>query len=106
MSKSVKCDNCKDKSWRGCCNKCLNSSFECYICKGYFKNRDYINHMNIHNNDPNLYITCIMCNVYQHISGFRFKNFKCRLCIYLHRYRNKQTRDRFRENIEKFNIKV
>ena len=27
--------------------------------------------MNIHYNDPNLYITCWMCNVNQHISGFR-----------------------------------
>ena len=31
--------------------------------------------MNIHYNDPSLYITCIMCNENQHISGFRFKNF-------------------------------
>ena len=55
-----------------------NSLFECYICKGYFKNRDCINHMNIHYNDPSLYITCIMCNKNQQISGFSFKNFKCR----------------------------
>ena len=60
--------------------------------------------MNIHYNDPNLYITCIMCNVNQHISGFRFKNFKCRLCIYLHRYRYRNTTDRLRDNVKKFNI--
>ena len=62
--------------------------------------------MNIHYNDPNLYITCIMCNVNQHISVFRFKSFKCRLCVYLQRYRYKQTRDRFREYVEKFKIEV
>ena len=89
MSKSAKCVKCKDKSWRRCCDKFLDSLFEYYICKGYFRNRHYIDQMNIHYIDSNLYITCIMCNVNQHISGFNFKNFKCRLYIYLHRYRYK-----------------
>ena len=40
MSTSVKCGGCKDKSWRKCCDECLDSLFECYICKGYFKNRN------------------------------------------------------------------
>ena len=62
--------------------------------------------MNIHYNDPNLYIICVMCNVNQNISGFRFKTFKYRLCFYLHRYRYKHTRDRFREYFEKFNKEV
>ena len=84
MYKSVKCVGCKDKSWRRCCDNCLNSLFECCICKDYIKNRHYINHMNTHFNYPNLYITCIMCNVNQHITGFRFKNFKVRFYIYLH----------------------
>ena len=34
------------------------------------------------------------------------KNFKCRLCIYLHRYRYTHTKDRFGEYAERFNIKV
>ena len=106
MSKSVKCVRCKDKSWKGCGDKCLDSFFECYICKGYIQKRHYINHMNIQYNDPNLYITCFMCNVNQHISGFRFKNFKCRLCNYPHKYRYKHTRDRFKEYVEKFNIEI
>ena len=56
-----------------CCDKCFDSFFKCYICsKGHLKNRDYIIHMKINYNDPNLYITCIICNVNQHISGFRF----------------------------------
>ena len=63
MPKSVKCVSCKDKFLRRCCDKPLDSLFECYICKGYFKNRHYINHMNIYYSDLILYITCIMCNV-------------------------------------------
>ena len=106
MSTSVKWDSCKDKSWRKCCDKDLDSLFECYICKGYFKNRDYIIHMNMHYNNPNLYWTCIMCNVIQHISGFRFKNFKCRLCVYLRRYRYTHAKDRFKEYAKRFNIKL
>ena len=47
-----------------------------------------------------------MCNEYQYISGFRFKNFKCRLCIYLHRYRYTHTIDRFEEYAEIFTLKV
>ena len=62
--------------------------------------------MNMHCNDPNLYINCIMCNVNQHVSGFRFQNFKCRLCIYLHRYRYTHTKNRFKECAQRFNIKV
>ena len=97
MSKSVKCDSCKDKSGSGCCDKYLDNLFECYICKGHFKNRDYISHMDMYYNDPNLYIACLRCKVNQHISGFGFKNFKCRLCVYDHRYRHTRTKDRFRE---------
>ena len=62
--------------------------------------------MNIHYNDPNLYVTCNMCNVNQHNSGFRFESFKCRLCFYLHGYRYKHTRDRFREYVERCDIEV
>ena len=32
MSTSVKCGGCKDKSWRKCCDKCLDILFESYIC--------------------------------------------------------------------------
>ena len=47
-----------------------------------------------------------MCEVNQHFSGFRFKIFKCRLCVYVHRYRHTRTEDRFREYAERFNIKI
>ena len=54
MFTSVKCDSCKGKAWK------------------------------MHYNDPNLYITCVIFKVTQHISGFRSIDFKCRLYIYLH----------------------
>ena len=57
MYKSVKCYSCKNKSWRKCFDECLDSLFRCYICKSYFMNRDYINRLSVHYNDPNLYIT-------------------------------------------------
>ena len=31
MFESVKSDSCKDQPWRRCCDKCLDSFFECYI---------------------------------------------------------------------------
>ena len=106
MSKSVNCDSCKDKSWGRCGDKRLDSLFECYICRGHFKKRDFNSHMDMHYNDPNLYITCTMCKVNQHISGFKFKNFTCRLCVYVHRYRYTRTKDRFKKYAVGFNIKV
>ena len=47
-----------------------------------------------------------MCNENQHISGFRFKNLMCRLCIYLHRNRYTHTKDRFEEYAERIYIKL
>ena len=47
-----------------------------------------------------------MCGVNKHISHYRFRNANCRLCIYLHRYRHTHTKDRFQENVKRFNIKV
>ena len=47
-----------------------------------------------------------MCNVNQHISVFRFKQFRCTLCVYIHRYRYTRTKNRFKEYADRFNIKV
>ena len=62
--------------------------------------------MSIHYNDPKLCITCMECILNRHIRWFIFKNFKCRLCVFIRRYRYTHTRDRFKEYAEKFNIKV
>ena len=47
-----------------------------------------------------------MCRVNKHISYYRFRNAKCRLCIYLHRYKHTYAKDRFKEYVKRFNIKV
>ena len=59
-----------------------------------------------HYSDPNQYLVCSMCNVYKHISLYRFRNKKGRLCIYLHRYRYGHTRNQFRELVYKYNIQI
>ena len=68
------------------------------------KVKDYIEHLGYHISDPDQYLTCNMCNVYKQISLYRFRNRKCRLCIYLHRYRYGHTRNQFREHVYKYNI--
>ena len=47
-----------------------------------------------------------MCNVNQHIGGFRFKPFRYRLCVFIHRYRYTRTKDILKNYAEKFNIEV
>ena len=64
------------------------------------KVKDYIEHLGYHYSDPDQYLVCSMCNVYKHISRLS----KCRLCIYLHRYRDGHTRNQFREHVYKYNI--
>ena len=66
---------------------------------------DYIEHLGYHYSDADQYLACNMCNVYKKISFYRFRNRRCRLCIYLHRYRYGHTRNQFREHIYKYNIR-
>ena len=68
------------------------------------KVKDYIEHLGYHYSDPDQYLTCSMCNVYKNTSLYRFRNRKCRTCIYLHRYRYGYTRNQFREHVYKYNI--
>ena len=77
----------------------------CYIYKDIVKIKNYIKHLGGHYNNPDQYLACNMCKVYKHISFFRFRNGRCKLCIYLNRYRFTHTKDRFKEYPEKFNIK-
>ena len=70
------------------------------------KVNDYIKHLEEHYVNPDQYLECNMCKVYKHISFFRFRNGRCRLCIYLNRYRYTHTKDRFGEYVKRFNTKV
>ena len=90
----------------GCCDNCKELEYFCYICKDIVKVKDYIKQLEKHYNDKSLYLTCCMCRVNKHISSYRFRNAKRKLCIYLHRYKNTYTKDRFKEYIKRFNIKV
>ena len=80
-----KCNKCINKPWKECCNNCKELEYSCYVFKNMVKVKDYIEHLGYHYSDPDQYLTCSMCNVYKHISLYRFRNRKCRLCIYLHR---------------------
>ena len=80
----MKCDKCINKPWKECCNNCKELEYSCYVCKNMVKVKDYIEHLGYHYSDPDQYLTCSMCNVYKNISLYRFRNRKCRLCIYLH----------------------
>ena len=78
----MKCDKCLNKPWKECCNNCKELEYSCYVCKNTVKVKDYIEHLGYHYSDPDQYLTCSMCNVYKHISLYRFRNRKCRLCFY------------------------
>ena len=100
----MKCDKCINKPWKECCNNGKELEYSCYVCKNMVKVKDYIEHLGYHYSDPDQYLTCSMCNVYKHISLYRFRNRKCRLCFYLHRYRYGHTRYQFREHVHKYSI--
>ena len=102
----MKCNKCKNKTWKKCFNNCKGLENSCYVCKGerLVKVKDYIEHLGYHYSDPYQYLACSLCNVFKHISFYRFRNKKCRLCIYLLRYRYDHTRNQFREHVYKFNI--
>ena len=40
----MKCNNCKDKPWRQCCDKYLDSNYNGYVCEQSVKTKDYVNH--------------------------------------------------------------
>ena len=96
------CDKCKNKPWKQCCNDCKEIEY-CYVCKDIAKVKDYIKHLGEHYGNPDQYLECNMCKVYKHISFFRFRNRRCRLCIYLNRYRFTHTKE-IREYVHKYNI--
>ena len=99
----MKCNKFIYKSWKECCNNCKELEYS-YVCKNMVKVKDYIEYLGYLYSDPDQYLVCSMYNVYKHMSLFRFRNRKCRLCIYLHIYRYGHTRNQFREHVYKYNI--
>ena len=102
----MKCDKCKNKPWKECCDDCKELDCCCYICKDIVKVKHYIKLLGEYYVNPDQYLECNMCNVHKHFSLFRFRNGRCRLCIYLNRYRYTHTKDRFKEYAEKFIIEI
>ena len=82
----------------------MNKTHKCLFCD--FTTTDlckYKDHCSIHYKDPNLYLTCYFCNKNKPITGFRFLNTKCRLCVYLCRYRNGKTKNQYEEYLKHIN---
>ena len=100
----MKCDKCKNKPRKEWCNDCKELDYCCYICKDIVKVKDYFKHLGEHCVNPNQCLECNMCKVYKHISFFRFRNGRCRLCIYLNTYRFTHTRNQLRDHVYKYNI--
>ena len=100
------CDKCKNNPWKECCNDCKQLEYCCHLWKDIVKSKDYIKLLREHYVNPNQYLECNMCKVYTHISFFRLRNGRCRLCIYFSRYRFTHTRNQFREHVYKYNITV
>ena len=69
----MKCDKCINKPWKECCHNCKELEYSCYVCKNMVKVNDYIEHLGYHYSDLDQYLTCSMCNVYKHISLYRFR---------------------------------
>ena len=59
----------------------------CFMCKETILFRDKHNHMSTHFSDPHQYLTFKKCTDKKHISYYRFKRFRCRFCVHLHRSR-------------------
>ena len=100
----MNCDKCKNKPVTECCKDCKELDCCCYICKYIVKVKDYINHLGEHHVNINQYPNCNMCKVYKHNSFFTYRNGRCRLCIYLNRYRFTHTRNQFKEHVYKNNF--
>ena len=92
---SKKCDECKNKSWAQSCNWCQGKPYQCFVFNRVITYRDKHNHLLEHFNNPDQYLLCRKCKEYKHISQYRFKQFYCWLCTYLHKY----TKERFRKHV-------
>ena len=61
----MKCNKCKNKSWKKSCNNCKELEHSCYVWKNMIRVKDYIEHLGYHYSDPDQYLACSMCNVYR-----------------------------------------
>ena len=66
----MKCDKCKYKPWKACCNDCKESEYCCYLYKNIVRVKNYIKCFGDHYDNPNQYLECNMCKVCKHISFF------------------------------------
>ena len=89
----MKSDKCKNNPWKNRCNDCKELEYCCYICKDIVKVKDFIKHLEEHYVNRDQYLEYKNCKVYKHIFYFRFRKCRCRLCIYLNRYRFGHTRN-------------
>ena len=103
---SINCDKCKDKAWCWSCDECQSKQISCFVCDKIKTYRGRRSHRSAHFNDPYRYLVCRKCKVTKHIPHYKFKHFTCRLCIYLNRFRFRQTKERFIEYARKCNIDV
>ena len=97
-------DKCKNKPWKEYFNDCKTLEYCCYICKDIVKVKNYIKHFGDHFVIPIQYLAFNMCEAYKHISFLRRRKGRCRLCIYLNRYRFTYTGNQFGEHVYKYNI--
>ena len=63
----MKCNNCKNKPWKKCCENCKELEYSCYICNSLVKVKNYIGHLEEHYKNPDLYIKLVRCVMFINI---------------------------------------
>ena len=53
---SIKCDECKNKSWAQSCNWCQGKPYQGFVCNRVITYRDKHNHLLEHFNNPEQYL--------------------------------------------------
>ena len=60
---SIKCDDCKNKSWAQSCNWSQLKRHQCFLCKRVITYKEKHDHLLEHFNNPDQYLTCRKCKV-------------------------------------------
>ena len=95
---SYKRDNCKNIPFRVGCDKCRLQLNECFIFYDMISIKDRYEHMCKHYSNPDFYISSKVCKSYKQITCFEFGRDKCRLCLYLGRYRFDHNKNKIKEH--------